>query len=424
MINKTTLDNGIRIITEPMPDSYSAAVAIWINAGPELETSKNNGISHLIEHMLFKGTSSKSPKDLVQSIEYTGGVINAFTQKESTCLYSKVLAEYVPLAIDTLLDMLLNSTIKQEDIELEKKVILDEIRMYEDTPDEVVYDILLKDSLKNHPIGLPIAGSKDSIVNITKQDVTDFMDNYYIPENIIISVAGNMNEEAVISQIKSLTCNLASKSLNRNIPECIYTPSVSTQVKDIEQTNICLCLKSLPILDKRRYSLAVIDSCLGGGMGSRLFQNIREDKGLVYCIDTYEDAYSPIGLWGVFAGTSTENTLAVINLILDELELVKNIGFSEDEINKAKLQVKGNMLMGLESPKRRASRNARSEFCYGKILTIDEICDEIAQVTPQSVKETINQVFNLETLSVSIVGPDADKYKDMNFIENRLVKNV
>jgi len=412
MTQKVILPNGIRIISEYMPNTFSATVMLWIDAGSGVENIEVNGISHFIEHMLFKGTPKRSAKEIVQTIENTGGGMNAFTDKESTCCYARVLSDQVPVTIDILLDMILNSLYTPKDIALERQVILEEIKMYEDAPDELVHDLFMKSFWNSHPLGQPITGTINSVKNISRNDILEFIRDHYTPANIIISIAGNFEEEKVISKIMEIAehISLAPKIKEIKIPE--ITPNINISKKDIEQVHICMGSKSISILDDDRYVLALIDVCLGGGMSSRLFQEIREKRGLAYSINTYEAIYRPAGIFGVYAGTSPANADEVIKLIREEMEKIKAEGFDDEELERAKTQVKGSLLIGLESTKYRASRNGRSELYFNRIFPTEEICEAIDKVTKADIIRLSSQMFNSEVTGISMICPKEYACKD------------
>jgi predicted Zn-dependent peptidase len=404
-MKKIVLSNGIKIISEYMPNTYSATVMLWIDAGSGVEGLELNGISHFIEHMFFKGTAKRTAKEIVQAIENTGGSMNAFTDKESTCCYVRVLSDQVPVAIDILLDMIFNSSYTPKDIELERQVILEEIKMYEDTPDELVHDLFIKSFWNSHPLGQPITGTINSVKNISRDDILKFIRDYYAPSNIIISIAGNFEEESVISKIREIVENINTTPRIKELKAPEITPSFNVFKKDIEQTHICIGSKSISILDEDRYALALIDVCLGGGMSSRLFQEIREKRGLAYSINTFETIYRPAGIFGVYAGTNPSNTDEVIKLIWEEMERIKSEGFGEEEFERAKTQIKGGLLIGLESTKYRASRNGRSELYFNKIFSTEEICDAIDKVTQADIIRLSNRMFNKEVTGISMICP-------------------
>lgn len=416
MVEKTVLSNGLRIITEYMPESYSATVMIWIDAGPNFEQEKINGISHYIEHMLFKGTGKRSAKEIAQTIESSGGSINAFTDKESTCFYARVLKDEVPVAVDILFDMVLNSKLDNQDLELEKQVILEEIKMYEDTPDEVAQDVLVKSFWNDHPLGYPIAGTLESVKGITRDNIVKFIQNYYTPDNIIVSIAGNFDKDKAIEQVNSIISNIYAKSESRLEKKPSVTSEIISIEKEIEQAHICMGFRGTSILEEDRYSLAVIDTCMGGCMASRLFQEIREKRGLVYSINTYETLHRPDGIFGIYAATSPTHVQKVIELIMQEIQKLKNDGLTEEEFQKAKTQLKGSLLVGMESTKYRATRNARSELYFGKIFDTEEICESIDRVASEDIKRLSQYVFDTDYMGISIVGPEAYSKSEVSSI--------
>lgn len=412
MIKKTILPNGLKIISEYMPNTHSATVMFWVNAGSVVESLELNGISHFIEHMFFKGTTKRTAQEIVQIIENTGGSINAFTDKESTCCYARVLSDKVPVAIDIISDMILNSLYSPKDIELERQVILEEIKMYEDTPDELVHDVFMKSFWNDHPLGQPITGTRKIIKNISREHILDFARNYYTPDNIIVSIAGNFDEDYVISQISQKVAGINSICPKNIVNVPVVTPECTIVKKDIEQAHLCIGSNSVSILDEERYILAIIDICLGGGMSSRLFQEIREKRGLVYSISTYEALYRPAGIFGVYAGTNPDNVDEVIKLIWDEMEKVKTEGFTEEEIERAKIQIKGGLLIGLESTKYRASRNGRSELYFNKTFSTEEICQSIDKITGTDIIHLCNRIFDRKTSGISMICPKDSANKE------------
>ncbi len=411
MINKTTFSNGLRLITEYMPETYSSTVMVWIDAGTNVEKAEQNGISHFIEHLVFKGTATKSSKNIVQAIESTGGSINAFTDKETTCYYAKVLGKDAAMAVDVLLDMVFNSRFDDSDIELERQVILEEIKMYEDAPDELVHDLLIKSFWEEHPLARPITGSEKTVKAISRTNILDFVRDYYTPDNMIISVAGNFNEEEIINLIKNLTENITAHSMSKCELLPVAKPLVNVKRKNIEQAHICIGTKAVSVLDKDRYALAIIDVCLGGGMSSRLFQTIREQRGLAYSINTYEALYRPSGIFGIYSGVNCENVNEVIKLTYEEIDRFKSDGLGEEEFLQAKEQLKGSLLIGLESTKYRAGRNGRSELYFNKTINAEELCSEIDNVSTDDIKRMSDFIFNKNSTAVYILAPKSYKHK-------------
>ncbi|EKE03875.1 MAG: hypothetical protein ACD_20C00134G0002 [uncultured bacterium] len=414
MIKKTVLDNGIRVITEHMPETYSATVMVWINTGSAIEKPEHNGICHFIEHMIFKGTGNRTSEQIVQAIECTGGGINAFTEKESTCYYARVLSNQVPVAIDVLLDMVFNSVYDKKNVELERQVILEEIKMYEDTPDELVHDLLIKSYWKGHALSQPITGTKSSMLRITREDILNFVQEYYTPDNIIVSIAGNFNEDEIIAQLNEIDrkYNKTVRSYEMQIP--VINPEVKVCEKDIEQSHVCFGLRGTSILNEDRYASAIIDVCLGGGMASRLFQEIREKRGLVYSINTYEALYRSSGIFGVYASASPANVDEVIQLTLDEFEKLRKSGLSDTEFEQAKLQLKGSLLIGSESTKYRSSKNGRSELFFDRVLTIEEMCASVDKVTQDDIIRLSDYIFDTKYLGLSLVCPHEFAPKELS----------
>lgn len=414
MKNKTVLPNGIKLVTEFMPEAYSATVMVWVSAGPDIENKDNKGISHFIEHLLFKGTQTRNSKQIVEAVENRGGSLNAFTDKDFTCYYAKVLKEESAVTVDVLLDMIFNSKLDKDDLEIERKVILEEIKMYEDTPDELVYDLFLNEYWNDHPLGQPITGTEKSVSSIKKDDILEFMGQNYTPDNILISVAGNFNHDEILETILNRTSSINTKGQKHilTIPE--ISPKINFAKKDIEQAHICIGSKAVSLYDDRRYALALMDLSLGGGMASRLFQEIREKRGLVYSINTYEALYRQTGVFGAYAATNAENTEEVVKIVIGEFDKLKADGLTEDELRKAKSQIKGNLMISLESTKYRASRSARSELYFNKDFDIYEICDIIDAVSNTDIINLANLVLDSKNIAITVVGPKKAALKTVN----------
>lgn len=405
MIKTTILPNGLKIITEHVPDVRSASVTVIVGVGSAVESLEINGISHFVEHLMFKGTENRSAQIIAQSIEDYGGTLNAFTEKEITCYYARVLTEQVVLAIDIFCDMLLNSLFNRNELKLERQVILEEIKMYEDTPDEVVYDLLFKAVWEENSLALPVTGSYESVCKMPRTSIIEFVKDFYTPDNIIFSLSGNFDTEQVIDKIKSHfeEINSNKKQYNLSVPK--MKPAVTVQVKDIEQAHMFIAAKGVPIISPERYPLAVLDISLAGGISSRLFQEIREKRGLVYSINSYKALYRPDGLFGVYAGTNVNNIHEVIQIILDEFAKVREHGLTEDELVRSKKQLKGSLLLGLESTYYRSYRNAHSEVYFNKIFSVEEVCAFIDKISMDDVNKLINYIFDPKYYSLSVVGP-------------------
>lgn len=405
MLKITELENGLTIITEHIPDLRSATVSFMVKVGSGVETIKNNGISHFVEHLLFKGTETRSAQEIAQAIEDYGGNLNAFTEKEMTYYYAKVLSEQVNTAVDIFSDMVLNSRFDADEIELERQVILEEIKMGDDSPDEVVYENLFKGIWGENALGLPITGSYNSIQNLERSEIIDYVNSYYAPDNVIISISGNFDYESVLDIIKKRfePFDRSSRTVHIEIPA--MTPGLYLKEKDIEQAHVCLGTKGISILDDSRFALATIDLALAGGLSSRLFQEVREKRGLAYSINSYKALYKAAGIYGVYAGTSIPNIQQVLDIVLGEFAQIRENGLSEEELVRSKKQLKGSLLLGLESTYYRSYRNAHSYVYYDRILSVDDICKIIDNITVNQVKEVAQILFDPDNYSLSIVGP-------------------
>lgn len=402
---KKILKNGIRIVIEKVPHVYSSVVGFWIDIGSKNESNDLRGICHFIEHMFFKGTKNRSALELAQSLEDTGGSLNAFTDKENTCFFARVLDKYLPTAIDVISDMLLNSSMDITEIEKEKQVVIEEIKMYEDSPDDLVFDLFLQTFWSSHPLGHEITGSVETVKTIDRNKILNYMHNYYSPNNLVIAIAGNLDIEKVENQIISLLGDMSNIApIQTEIPVKL-NPGVFIKYKDIEQIHLCIGTKGTSITDKSRYTLAVIDTILGGGMSSRLFQEIREKRGLVYNIHSFQGLYRPDGVFGIYAGTSLENIKQVIELVLKEFGKIKNGEISPLELVKAKEYLKGGLLLSLEAVKNRMMRLARNELFFKRLIPIEEIIEDVDNVSLDDVIKMAQNIFSSDILTLAIVGP-------------------
>lgn len=408
MISRTVLENGARILTEVVHEVYSASVGIWVDVGSEDEDLKNNGVSHCLEHMVFKGTSTRSAQDIAQEIEDVGGSLGAATSKENTCFYGRVMGEQLPVALDLLLDMLCNARLDTEDLELEKEVILEEIKMYEDDPEDLSQEILLLNVWKNHSLGRPITGDYKTVSGINQKMLQEHIKRFYRPENIIVSIAGNFDECKAIDQLSKALGAMDKGQPKKEISPPQLHPVTLVKNKDIEQAHLSLATLGMTVTDDRRYQYAVMDLCLGGNLSSRLFQEVREKRGLVYTINSYKTSHRGTGLFGVYAGTSPGKLKQVVELIMEEFRRLKADGLSEQEIARAKTQLKSDLLLGLESMRNRISRNAYGELFYGRQLTVEELCADIEKVSAEDVKELANDLLQEKLMSLVVVGPASD----------------
>ena len=402
---KIVFDNGLKIIAEEIPNSLSCTLSIWVNAGPLDEEIENNGVSHFIEHIVFKGTSTRTALEIAEQSENVGANLNAFTDREHTCYHTMVLSEYVLVVLELFLDMLFYHKLDDNDCELERQVILEEIKMYEDTPEDLVQDLLYEVIWKNHPLGQPITGTNKSIANLKKSSVKSFLNDLYTADNMIISIAGKFDLDEIVSFVEKFTSKI-NKKKNKNQPmPLLFTPGTMVKEKEIEQLHLNFATKGTSVFEEERYTLAVIDIAVGGGMSSRLFQEIREKRGLAYAISSFYNTNKLGGLFGVYAGTTPHDLNLVIDLTFKELSAIKKRGLKPDELERAKMQLKTSLFLELESSKVRAFRNALYDLYYGRFLTPEEISNSIESITNERVIKVANDIFDPKYYTLIAVGP-------------------
>lgn len=416
MFKRAVLDNGIRIVCEKIPYVRSVSIGIWVGTGSRSENRSNNGISHFIEHMMFKGTEKRSAKEIAESIDNIGGQLNAFTGKECTCYYTKTLDSHMDIALDVLTDMLFNSKFAPKDIDIEREVILKEIGMYEDSPEELVHDILSETVWEGNPLGYPILGTKECLDNIDRDVIKDYIGNNYTPGNTVISVAGNYDDESLIEKLTGLFKDWKMRdSASPSFEKADFNASSRTKEKDTEQVHICFGFEGVEHGNDDIYTLLAINNIFGGGMSSRLFQRIREEKGLVYSIYSYPSSYKNSGLFTVYAGMSPEHLEEVISLMVDEIKLLNKKGLGREELERSKLQLKGNYILGLESTSSRMNSIGKSELMLGRIFSSDEILKKIDDINMERVNNIISKVFNLNKVGFSAVGNIKKDIDILNF---------
>lgn len=405
MFKRTRLDNGIRIVCEKIPYVRSVSIGIWVGTGSRHESENNNGVSHFIEHMLFKGTSKRNAKEIAESIDNIGGQINAFTGKECTCYYTKTLDSHLEIAIDVLSDMFFNSKFTQKDIDIERKVIMEEIGMYEDSPEELVHDILSETVWKGNPLGYPILGSHECLKSVNRSMIKEYIHQNYTPENLVISVAGNYDDENLIKLLEKHFSKWNTKTeFKIDFEEAGFVRDVTVKEKDIEQIHICMGFEGIEHGNDDLYSLLAVNNVFGGGMSSRLFQKIREELGLVYSIYSYPSSYKNAGLFTIYAGMNPEHLEKVAELIRFEIAELQKKGINRDELEKSKEQLKGNYILGLESTSSRMNSIGKSELLLKRIFTPEEVLKKIDDITPESVEEVIQRVFGQKIMSLAAVG--------------------
>jgi predicted Zn-dependent peptidase len=421
MASKTVLDNGIRIVSHEMPEHRSVSLGIWVENGSRHESEAENGLSHFIEHLLFKGTARRSAAQIAEEMDAVGGVLNAFTSKEHTCYYAKVLDENLPLAIDLLTDIFLHSSFEAEEIERERSVILQEISQAEDTPDDYVHDLFNLDFFKDHPIGRPICGREQTVNGFSREDILGFFRSRYQPRRVIVSAAGNFRHSALVDEIGarlgvvhgSTDSDRALSANGESAPE--MGSGIFPHAKSLEQVHLCLGVAGISQAHPKRYIAYVLNTLLGGGMSSRLFQEIREKRGKAYSVYSFSSSYKDVGYFGVYAGTSLESTEEVVELIVKELQKLAAGEVSDVELSRTQGQLVGSMMLGLESTDSWMSHIARDEIYFGKTVTTDEICQQIRAVSRDDVIELADALFASGAMTLTLLG---------GFDENFQIKNL
>jgi predicted Zn-dependent peptidase len=404
-IKTTALPNGIKVITEAMPHVRSVSVGVWVGTGARRETPEQNGISHFIEHMLFKGTSNRSAEDIARSVDSIGGGLDAFTAKEMVCYNTKVLDEHLPIAMDVLSDLVLNPLFHDDDIEKEKGVILEEIKMDADNPDYLVHEIFSSNFWKDHPLGRPILGTRETVKKFNQASVRDYYTEVYSPENILVTAAGNLTHEKLVS--------LAAERFETVKPAgpipALLAPSTHARIslkskKELEQVHVCVGVPCYPISHEDRFICYVLNTVLGGGMSSRLFQNIRERQGLAYAVFSELNPYADTGCLAVYAGTSLESARKVVESILKEFTELKQQEVPAEELRRAKDHLKGSLMLSLESTSSRMSNLARQEMHFQRFFTLDELVESIEKVTSGEVQRVAQDFFDQRGVALTILG--------------------
>ncbi|HPL53926.1 MAG TPA: pitrilysin family protein [Bacillota bacterium] len=405
MFQKELLKNGIRIVTEEIPYVNSVSIGLWIKAGSRYESIENNGISHFIEHMLFKGTKKRSAKEIANSIDKIGGQLNAFTSKECTCLYAKVLDAHFDIALDVLADMFFNSNFDHEDIEKEKGVVLEEINMYEDSPEDLVHDLFSQTVWSGNSLGMPVLGTESSLGNLKREKILDYFNNNYIPQNIVISVVGNIKHTDAVKNVREYFEK--SKPGNREAIQTLtpnFEPEYMFKNKLTEQVHLCMGFVGVDIKSEAYYPMLILNNIFGGAMSSRLFQKIREDRGLAYSVFSYPSSFVDCGLFSIYAGSKPCNLKSVAELIMEEINILKEKGITEEELYDSKEQLKGSYILGLESTSGRMISIGKSELILKRVYTPAEILEKIDKVDIESTNKVINYIFDKRNMGAAVIG--------------------
>ncbi|NLP35551.1 MAG: insulinase family protein [Clostridiales bacterium] len=417
------LTNGITVILEEMPYSRSAAFGVWVHVGSRNEDARNNGIAHVIEHMLFKGTKHRDAKQIADEMAKIGGNVNAFTSKECTSYYATTLSEHLPRAIDIIADMINNSLFEEKALKKEKGVIIEEIDMYDDSSEDLAHEMLQMNVWKGHPLGYQISGTKENVRKISREQILEFMDRYYVGENMIISVAGQFDAKETLELLEDKFGTIKAKSdyVSHGLDKPDYNCVFYKKEKDVEQVHMNIAFDCISYHSKEKYILSVLNSILGGSINSRLFIQIREYRGLTYNIYSYGSTYRDAGLFHIYAAMNPTQTEAVVQGIYEIINDICKNGITLDELQMTKEQLKTEIILGNESTKSRMTANGRSLLYRGRIVPIEELVEGIEAVTFEEVKDFANRYLDLSKCSISLVGNikdiDQNVFKPIEIME-------
>ncbi|HEY3374242.1 MAG TPA: pitrilysin family protein [Candidatus Aquicultor sp.] len=402
---RTTLPSGITIITEKMPQVRSVAIGFWVGVGSRDEIDPVNGMSHFIEHLLFKGTEKRTAQEISEAFDILGAELNAFTAKEYTCYYTRLIDQHVAEGVEILADMIQHPKFDSNDIDSERNVVLEEINLHEDSPDERIHDLFATSLWTEHPLGKPILGHVDTVGNFSRDDVVGFFRQEYGAKNLVVAAAGNIDHNVMVDLIQQHFVNaMGERPLHKE-----FTPSVEKKLdvytKQTEQAHIVYGTEAISANDKRRHTLAVMDSILGGGMSSRLFQEIREKRGKAYATYSYHSLYKETGYVAAYAGTAPANTEEVVKIMHEQIDDIVGGGITDQEVYRAKEQIKGQLMLGLESTSRRMTRLGKLQITQGELLSLDEIITRIDAVTRDGITELAQELFSPNKMVLTIIGP-------------------
>jgi predicted Zn-dependent peptidase len=403
-IVRDVLDNGLRILTERMTQVRSISIGVWLTRGSRHETAERGGIAHFVEHMLFKGTGTRSAEDIAQAIDSIGGQLDAFTAKEYASYYIKVLDEHLPLALDILTDIVRNPAFSPEDLEREKKVVLEEIKMVEDTPDDLVHELFTQGFWENHPLGRPILGTKETVESFTSDMLRDYFTKAYTAKNLIVSAVGNLEHARVRELVAEKFGSLVEPGEAVRDEAPVVAPKILVRNKELEQSHLCLGVGSYPQNHDDRYSSYVLNTLLGGSMSSRLFQNVREKRGLANAVFSGLSAYRDAGSFTVYAGCSNDAVGEVVDLIVEELRNVKQSPVPDAELQRSKDHLKGSLMLSLENTASRMSHLARQEIYFDRHFGLDETLQGIEKVTAGDVQRVAADLFQDGSLAATVLG--------------------
>lgn len=409
MIRESTLDNGIRVVSESIDHVRSVTIGVWVRCGTRYEDGSTNGMSHFIEHMLFKGTRNRSAFDIASAIDSVGGVINAFTGKELTSLYVKIPDYHLPLAIDLLADIIQESVFDPEEIQREKSVVLQEIHMLEDAPDELIHDFFEAVFWEGHPLGLPVLGTRERVQVYSRESLTDFFLPRYRGENLVISAAGRLEHDALVQLVSASFAGLERDARRATLAAPAAEQRIAALEKDLEQVHLIIGTLAPSSLDRKRYAGFLMNAVLGGSMSSRLFQEIREKRGLAYAVHSYLTPYLDTGMLGVYAGTGEDKVREVVEVTLDQMLRLTREPLTEQELRGAKELIKGNFLLSMESTDNHMTRLAKNEICFGRQIPMEETVAAIDAVTSRDIMDLAGELFNPDRMSIAAMGRISEK---------------
>ena len=405
-VRKTVFENGLTVITEPMAAVRSVSIGIWLRAGSRTETESANGITHFLEHMVFKGTHKRTAEEIARSADSIGGHLDAFTAKECTSFSIKVLDEHLPRAFEVLSDLVSNPLLREEHIAKESQVIQEEIKMVEDTPDDLVHEIFTQNYWRHHPLGRPILGTRETVRSFNRERLFRYFRRHYTPRNMLVTAAGHLEHDRVIDLVRA-DFGAAAGGPEPVIPRApVASPDLRFRnKKNLEQVHICVGAPAYPLAHPKRFACYVMNTVLGGGMSSRLFQNIREKRGLAYAVFSGLNSYTDAGCLNVYAGTSTSNARTVVQLIVEEFARLKSEPLTREELRRTKDYLKGSTLLGLESTMSRMANLARQEMYFGRHISMDELAREVEAVTADDVLGVARDLLQPRRIALTVLGP-------------------
>lgn len=405
-IQKHVLPNGLVVITEAMPHVRSVSVGVWVRNGSRRESPQENGLAHFIEHMVFKGTERRSAEAIAREMDSVGGMLDAFTSKEQICFNAKVLDEHLPIAFDVIADLVLRPTFDSQDVRKERQVVLEEIKMDLDNPEYLLHDIFTRGFWPEHPLGRPILGTPETVQSFDRGHLNERFRDWFAPDHLVITAAGNVTDAKVMELVEREFGGLRpARTLEEHTAPSTRAPIHLEPKRDLEQVHVCIGVPALPLAHEARFTAAVLNNLLGGGMSSRLFQNIREKEGLAYAVFSELTPYSDAGMLTVYAGTAKDTIGQVIDLTIKEFRAMKESPVTEEELTRAKNHLKGSLMLSLESTTSRMSNLARQELYFGRFYSLDEILSSIELVTRDGVQSLAREFFRPEQIAVTVLGP-------------------